>query len=75
MKQNWQMEPVPPPETSSAGIDGFIAWALLAFVLIGPLIYFRNELGAAERYVIGGYRVLEGWLLPIKDWFLGLLLG
>lgn len=72
MKQNWQIDPVPPPENSASGMDGLVSLALLAFAIIGPLIYFGDELGTAERHLIGAYRVFEGWVPPIRDWFLGL---
>lgn len=68
MKQNWQIDPVPPPENSSGGIDGFISLALLAFAIVGPLIYFGGELGALERMIVGWYGAIENWLLPSRDW-------
>lgn len=71
MKQNWQIDPVPPPENLASGMDGFISLALLVFAIVGPLIYFGDELGTAERYLIGAYRAFEGWAFPIRDWFLG----
>lgn len=70
MKQNWQIDPVPPPETSAGGIDGLISVALVAFAIIGPLIYFGDELGTAARHLMGAYRVFENWLLPIRNWSL-----
>ena len=66
MKKNWQIDPVPPPENSAGGIDGFASLALLAFAIIGPLIYFGEELGALETMVVGWYGALESWLLPIQ---------
>lgn len=70
MKQNWQIDPVPSPENSASGIDGFVSLAFLAFAIVGPLIYFGAELGAIEWMVVGCYRTLENWLLPIRDWFI-----
>lgn len=70
MKQRWQIDPVPPPENSASGMDGFVSLALLACAIIGPLIYFGDELGFIERYVVNGYLLLERWLLPLEDWFL-----
>ncbi len=69
MKQDWSVDPLPPPENSSGGMDGFISLALLALAIIGPLIYFGDELGFIERYVVSAYLLLEGWLLPLDDWF------
>lgn len=66
MKQNWQIDPVPPPENSAGGIDGFISLALLAFAIVGPLIYLSEKLGALETMVLGWYGALESWLLPIQ---------
>ncbi len=69
MKQRWQIDPVPPPENSASGMDGFISLALLALAFIGPLIYFGDELGFIERYAVSSYLFLEAWLLPFDDWF------
>lgn len=68
MKQNWQIDPVPPPESSASGMDGFVSLALLAFAIVGPVIYFGVELAALERIVVGWYGTVENWLLPIRDW-------
>ncbi len=58
MKQRWQIDPVPPPENSASGMDGFISLALLALAIIGPLIYFGDELGSIERNVVSSYLLL-----------------
>ena len=69
MKQDWSVDPLPPPDSSSVGMDGFISLALLALAIIGPLIYFGDDLGFIERYVVSSYLLLEGWFLPLEDWF------
>ena len=70
MKQNWQIDPVPPPENSASGMDGFISLALLVFAIVGPLIYFGDELGTLETMVVDWCGTLENWLLPIRDWLI-----
>lgn len=73
MKQNWHINPLPPPEGSDYNRpDSVSMYLLLAFVVVGPLIYFGPELRAVEAWIINAYGSVEGWLLPIRDWLLGL---
>ena len=63
MKQKWQIDPAPPPENSASGIDVFVSLALVAFAIIGPLIYFGEDLRAVETMVVGFYGILRNWAL------------
>ena len=71
MKQRWH-GPIPPPDRPS-GIEFVTDLGMFAFLIIGPLIYFGEEIGAAERAVIGWYRQLELWLAWLVDLFAPLL--
>ena len=71
MKQDWHVEPLPPPDESYDSPDVFEGLALWALILIGPMIYFGHELGAIETWLLSAYRSLENLLLPIREWFLG----
>ena len=70
MKKHWHINPLPPPDESTDG--GFVSFALLLFVIIGPLIYFGPELRTIETWLVDIYRTVEMWLLPIRNWFLTL---
>lgn len=73
MKQHWHINPLPPPKGSDGDHpNGTSMYLLLAFVVIGPLIYFGPELRAVETWIVSTYSTVEGWLLPIWDWLLGL---
>ena len=73
MKQHWHINPLPPPDESTDGNDGFVSFALLLFVIIGPLIYFGPELRTIETWIVDGYWTVETWLLQIRNWFLTLI--
>ncbi len=71
MKRQWDINPLPPPEGSDDnGPDLISAYLLLAFVVVGPLIYFGPQLHAIEGWIVKAYSTLEGWLIPIRGWFL-----
>lgn len=73
MKQHWHINPLPPPpEDTTDNGNGFDTFLLLAFAIIAPLIYFGPELRAVEAWIVNAYGIVEGWLLPIRDWLLGL---
>lgn len=44
---------------------------MLAFVVVGPLIYFGPHLRMLEGGIVRAYSTVEGCLIPIRDWFLG----
>lgn len=73
MKHHWHIDPLPPPEHSNDNrSDGVSMYLLLAFVVVAPLIYFGPELRSVEAWIVSAYSTVEGWLLPIWDWLLGL---
>jgi hypothetical protein len=64
--ENWAYKYGPPPE------DGWPAsWLTLAFVVVGPLVYFGPESRALEAWLFAAYRTIESWILPFRDWLLG----
>lgn len=72
MKHHWHIDPLPPPEGSNDNGPGFVAaFLLLAFVVVGPLIYFGPELRAVEAWILSAFGTVEAWILPIRDWLLG----
>jgi len=72
MKLHWDINPLPPPEGSNdQGLDSISAYLLLAFVVVGPMIYFGPQLRTIEAWVVNAYSTVEGCLIPIRDWFLG----
>ena len=72
MKRHWDINPLPPPEGSDDnGPDPISAFLLLAFVVVGPLIYFGPQLRTIEASIVKAYSTIEGRLIPIRDWFLG----
>ncbi len=74
MKRDWDINPLPPPEGSDDnGTDPISAYLLLAFVVVGPLIYFGPHLRTIEAWVVNACSTIEGWLIPIRDWFLWLV--
>jgi hypothetical protein len=74
MKRHWDINPLPPPEGSDDnGPDPISGYLLLAFVVVGPLIYFGPHLRMLEGWIVRAYSTVEGWLIPIRDWSLGLV--
>ena len=72
MKRHWDINPLPPPEGSEyQGLDSISAYLLLAFVVVGPLIYFGPQLRMIEAWIVKAYSTVEGWLIPIRDWAVG----
>lgn len=45
--------------------------AILAFAVVGPLIYFGPQLGAIEAWFIDGYRMIDSWAAPIRELVFG----
>jgi hypothetical protein len=68
MKDDWRPnhDQLPPPEFSNDQPDGFVSLAILAFVIVAPLIYFGAQIGAVEDWFISIYRFVESWAEPIK---------
>jgi hypothetical protein len=62
---------LPPPDGSEDRPDGFISLAILAFAVVGPLIYFGPELGVIEAWLTGAYRMIDNWVAPVR----GLVFG
>lgn len=74
MKRQRDINPLPSPEGSDDKSPDLISnYLLLAFVVVGPLIYFGPQLRMIEAWIVMAYGTLEGWLIPIRDWFLGLV--
>lgn len=74
MKRHWDINPLRPPEGSDDNApDPISDYLLLAFVVVGPLIYFGPQLRTIEAWLVKAYSAVEGWLIPIRDWFLGLV--
>ena len=72
MKRHWDINPLPPPDGSDdTGPDAISAYLLLAFVVVGPLIYFGPQLRMLEGWIVRAYSIVEGCVIPIRDWFLG----
>lgn len=66
MKDDWRDHQLPPPEGTEDRADGFISVAILAFAIVAPLIYFGPQLGAIEDWIIDVYRVVDGWIAPLR---------
>lgn len=62
---------LPPPGGSEDRPDGFISLVILAFAVVGPLIYFGPQLGAIEAWLIDGYRMIDSWAAPIRELVFG----
>lgn len=62
---------LPPPDGSEDRPDGFISLAILAFVVVGPLIYFGPQLNMIEAWLINVYRMIDSWVAPIRELLLG----
>lgn len=73
MKQdNWPYEHGPPPEELPEGDSGWPAsWLIVAFFVVAPLIYFGPQLGAVEAWLIDFYRMVDQWVVPIRELFQG----
>lgn len=71
MKNDWRNTQLPPPEGLEDRPDGFISVAILAFVIVAPLIYFGPQLGAVEDWLVDIYRTVDGWVELIRDLFFG----
>lgn len=67
MKTEWRNNQLPPPEGTEDRPDGFISIAVLAFVLVAPLIYFGPQLGAVEAWLADIFRTIDGWIGPIRE--------
>lgn len=69
---NWPYKYGPPPEELPDSDDGWPGtWLLLAFLLIAPLIYFGPQLGAVEAWFADIYRMIDGWIVPIRELVFG----
>jgi len=71
MKTEWRNNQLPPPEGTEDRPDGFISIAVLAFVLVAPLIYFGPQLGAVEAWLADIIRTIDGWIGPIRELVFG----
>lgn len=58
---------LPPPEGSEDRPDGFVSLAILAFVLVAPLIYFGPQLGAIESWFVDIHWTIDSWVAPIRE--------
>lgn len=70
MKQEWHANPIPPPDEPVEWRDGFTFFVVIVFVLLGPLIYFGPQLGAAETWLTDAYSTIDSWVAPIKQFVL-----
>ena len=71
MRPHWHVKPLLSPDDSSDRPDGFVGFALLVLIVIGPLILFGHQLGVLETWFGDVYKIVESWLLPVRDWLLG----
>jgi hypothetical protein len=71
MKDDWRNNQLPPPEGLEDRPDGFISVAILAFIILGPLIYFGPQLGAFEAWLVDVYRIVDSWVAPVRDFVFG----
>jgi hypothetical protein len=71
MKHHWDIDPLPPPEESRDSPEGFFSFALLMFVIIGPLVYFGPELRVVETWMVDVHLTIERWFAPIRNMFAG----
>lgn len=71
MWDDGRFQQLPPPDGSEDRPDGFVAVAILAIVVVGPLIYFGPQLGAAEAWLIDAYNAIDRWVAPIRQVVLG----
>lgn len=71
MKDDRHRNQLPPPEGLEDRPDGFISVAILAFIILGPLIYFGPQLGAFEAWLVDVYRMVDSWMAPVRDYLLG----
>jgi hypothetical protein len=70
MKQEWHVNPVPPPDEPAERRDGFTFFVIIVFVVLGPLIYFGPQLGAAEAWLMDAYSAIDRWVAPIRQFVL-----
>lgn len=69
---NWPYKYGPPPDDLPEHDSGWPgSWLLLAFMLVAPLIYFGPQLGAIETWLIDVYRIIDGWVAPIRELVFG----
>lgn len=71
MPNDWRNNQLPPPEGSEDRPDGFISLAILAFVIVAPLVYFGPQLGAVEAWFVDIYLAIDSWVAPIREMFFG----
>lgn len=71
MKDDWNAghNVLLPPDGWEDRPDGFVTVAILAFVVIAPLIHFGPQLGAFETWLVDIYRAIDGWEAPIRELF------
>lgn len=70
--ENWAYKYGPPPDELPENDHGWPqSWLMIAFVIVGPLIYFGPGWRMIEAWLIGGYQKIELWILPLGDWLLG----
>lgn len=71
MKQEWHVNPVPPPDEPAERRDGFASFAIIVFVILRPLIYLGPQLGAAEAWLMDACSVIDRWVAPIRQFVFG----
>lgn len=71
MWDDGRFQQLPPPDGSEDGPDGFIAVAILAFVVVGPLIYFGPQLGTVETWFVDMYGMIDNWVAPTREFVFG----
>lgn len=71
MKNDWRNNQLPPPDSTDDRPDGFISVAILAFVLVAPLIFFGPQLGAVEAWFVDIYLIVDQWIAPLRELFFG----
>ena len=71
MKDDWSHIQLLPPDGSEDWPDGFVSLAILAFVVVAPLICFGPQLAAIEAWIIDVYRTIDSWVSPIREFVFG----
>jgi hypothetical protein len=70
--ENWAYKYGPPPDELPENDHGWPqSWLMLAFVIVGPFIYFGPELRMIEANLVSAYHTVESWILLIRDWLPG----
>jgi hypothetical protein len=66
--ENWAYKYGPPSDELPQNDHGWPqSWLMLAFVVVGPLIYFGPELRTIEAWLVAACRTGGSWFLVFMD--------